>query len=280
MINFGNNLKIASILIIILLAMIYIFFNKKVVTPKYNEYLLESLKKTEYKFIAHATGGIDEKIYTNSLEAINQSIKSGFKLIEIDLYETTDKIFVGIHDWKSFKIKANLEILNKDELSYSEFKKHKLYGRYTPLDIFKINEIFKKNKDLFLVTDKTQNFKKIIDDFEFNKERILVEVFGKKNFYKSVKEGISNPIYSFNHKDLNFVLSNNIKIVAAHTGNIKENPQTYKTLIDNNIFIFAYSSNEEAFIKKNLDLSFTNIYTDFWNINEMKCTSSKNCTTY
>ena len=280
MINFGNSLKITLTLIILLLAMIYIFFNEKVVTPKYNEYLLELLKKNEFKFIAHAAGGIDEKIYTNSLEAINLSIQGGFKLIEIDLYETSDKIFVGIHDWRSFKKKANLEILNKDELSYSEFKKHKLYDKYTPLDIFKINEIFQKNEDLFLVTDKTQNFRKIINDFEFSKDRILVEVFGKKNFYKSVDEGILNPIYSFNHKDLNFVLSNNIKIVAAHTENIRENSQIYKTLIDNNIFIFAYSSNEEAFIKKNLDLNFTNIYTDFWNINEMKCTSLKNCITY
>ena len=83
MINFGNSSKIASILIIILLALLYIFFNKKVVTLKYNEYLLELLKKTEYKFIAHATGGIDEKIYTNSLEAIILSIFFPFLSISI-----------------------------------------------------------------------------------------------------------------------------------------------------------------------------------------------------
>ena len=131
-----------------------------------------------------------------------------------------------------------------------------------------------------MVTDKTQNFQKIINDFQFSKERILVEVFGKKNFYKSVKEGILNPIYSFNHKDLDFVLSNKIKIIAAHTRNIIENPNIYKTLMDNDVFIFAYTSNNETFIKKNLGINFTNIYTDFWNIKKMKCTSSKNCNTY
>jgi len=280
MTNFGNKLKIILPLIVILLIIMHFIFKQKIVEPIYSNTLLELLKKDEFKFIAHAAGGIEDKIYTNSLEAINNSIKNGFKLIEIDLYETKDKIFVGIHDWKSFKEKANLKILDKEKLNYSEIKETKLYKKYTPLDVFKINEIFQKNKDIYLVTDKTQNFQKIINDFEFSKERILVEVFGKKNFYKSVKEGILNPIYSFSHKDLDFVLSNKIKIVAAHTENIVKNPKTYKTLMDNDIFIFAYTSNNETFIKKNLGINFSNIYTDFWNIKEMKCTSNKNCNTY
>ena len=279
--NFGNNFKITSILIIIIVIILTFIFNfPKKVNPKYNLKLIELLKNKEFKFIAHAAGGIDDRTYTNSLEAINNSIKNGFKLIEIDLYETKDKIFVGVHDWKGFKKKANLEIINKDELDYSEFKNIKLYKKYTPLDIEKINTIFQKNKDLFLVTDKTQNFEKIINDFKFDKKRILVEIFGKKNFYKSVKKGILNPIYSFNHKDYDFVISNNIKIVAAHTEDIIKNPKIYKTLIKNDIFVFAYTSNNENFIKQNLDINFTNIYTDFWNISKMKCTSSKNCATY
>ncbi len=198
------------------------------------------------------------------------------KLEEISITRLADQF----HDYICNEKKANLENLDKEELDYSVIKETKLYNKYTPLDVFKINEIFQKNEDIFLVTDKTQNFQKIINDFQFSKERILVEVFGKKNFYKSVKEGILNPIYSFNHKDLDFVLSNKIKIIAAHTRNIIENPNIYKTLMDNDVFIFAYTSNNETFIKKNLGINFTNIYTDFWNIKKMKCTSSKNCNTY
>ena len=256
----------------------------KTFEANYDSDLLKKLKQKNYRFIAHAGGGIDDLKYTNSLEAVNKSIKDNFKLIELDIRETLDNVFVGVHEWKEFKkitnIKKNDENeLNNEALLLNEFKKKKIYKKYTPLDIISINDIFRKNNELILLTDKTNNFSKLNSDLNFDKKRIMVEVFGKKNYFKSISEGIINPIYSFNHKDYNFVIKHKIKIISAHSQDIINNSQIYKKLVENNVMVFMYSSNESDFINNNLDILFTHVYTDFWNINSAKCISNE-CTTY
>ena len=59
--------------------------------------------KKEFNFIAHAGGGINGLTYTNSVNAIEQSILNNFKLIELDLLITEDKMIIASHDWKSFR---------------------------------------------------------------------------------------------------------------------------------------------------------------------------------
>ena len=256
----------------------------KTFEANYDSDLLKKLKQKNYRFIAHAGGGIDDLKYTNSLEAVNKSIKDNFKLIELDIRETLDNVFVGVHEWKEFKKITNTKKkdeneLNNEALLLNEFKKKKIYKKYTPLDIISINDIFRKNNELILLTDKTNNFSKLNSDLNFDKKRVMVEVFGKKNYFKSISEGIFNPIYSFNHKDYNFVIKNKIKIISAHSQDIINNSQIYKKLVENNVMVFMYSSNESDFINNNLDILFTHVYTDFWNINSAKCISNE-CMTY
>ena len=256
----------------------------KTFEANYDSDLLKKLKQKNYRFIAHAGGGIDDLKYTNSLEAVNKSIKNNFKLIELDIRETLDNVFVGVHEWKEFKKITNIKKkdeneLNNEALLLNEFKKKKIYKKYTPLDIISINDIFRKNNELILLTDKTNNFSKLKSDLNFDKKRVMVEVFGKKNYFKSISEGIINPIYSFNHKDYNFVIKHKIKIISAHSQDIINNSQIYKKLVENNVMVFMYSSNESDFINNNLDILFTHVYTDFWNINSAKCISNE-CTTY
>ena len=256
----------------------------KTFEANYDSDLLKKLKQKNYRFIAHAGGGIDDLKYTNSLEAVNKSIKNNFKLIELDIRETLDNVFVGVHEWKEFKKITNTKKkdeneLNNEALLLNEFKKKKIYKKYTPLDIISINDIFRKNNELILLTDKTNNFSKLNSDLNFDKKRVMVEVFGKKNYFKSISEGIINPIYSFNHKDYNFVIKHKIKIISAHSQDIINNSQIYKKLVENNVMVFMYSSNESDFINNNLDILFTHVYTDFWNINSSKCISNE-CMTY
>ena len=104
MLNFGNKILI---LIFVVFFLILFYFKSDRETFQYNDQILKLFNEKQYKFIAHAGGGIDQHIYTNSLEAINLSISKGFKLIEIDLRETKDKYFVGVNTWQKYK-KDNL----------------------------------------------------------------------------------------------------------------------------------------------------------------------------
>ena len=80
------------------------------------------------------------------------------------------------------------------------------------------------------MTDKSNNFKKIISDFTFDKNRIIVEIFGRENYFLSIKEGITNPMFSATISDYDFILANNIKLIAIPSHDlikIKTNIKNY-----------------------------------------------------
>ena len=58
----------------------------------------------DYNVIAHAGGGIDGHIYTDSLEAINNSYDNGARLFDIDLRFTSDLEIVLRHDWTGINL--------------------------------------------------------------------------------------------------------------------------------------------------------------------------------
>jgi glycerophosphoryl diester phosphodiesterase len=281
MYNFGNKLfLLISIIISFLLLCIFFYINNDK-SFEYDTKLLKLFDKNEYKFIAHAGGGIDELKYTNSLEALNLSIAKGYKLIELDLRETIDGHFVGVNTWLKYK-KDNLfkeGDINNEPLYLNEFKKIKIFKKYTPLTINEINNVFSKYKDLILVIDKTNNFEKINKDFLFDKNRIIVEIFGKRNYFKSIKAGISNPMFSANSEDYDFILKNNIKMITAHSADIINNSEIYKKLTNLGIKVFAYSSNNKKFIVDNLNNTISGVYTDFWDIQNNECSYTE-CVTY
>lgn len=53
----------------------------------------------EFVKIAHAGGGYNGKTYLNNLEAITNSYKMGFSIIEVDLHYTEDSTVVLSHDF-------------------------------------------------------------------------------------------------------------------------------------------------------------------------------------
>ena len=249
-----------------------------------SENLLKFLNNQNFEsnFIAHAAGGIDSYTYTNSIEALEKSINSGFNLIEIDLMETSDGFFIGgHHDWPSFKKKlSNIEYQTDDKaMTLNEVKNSKVYNKYHPLTIDYINDIFSKNEKLFLVTDKSNNFKKIISDFTFDQNRIIVEIFGRDNYFLSITEGIINPMFSATISDYNFILENNIKLIAIHSNDLIKNKKKYKKLIKKNVFIFVYTSNNKKFIEEHININVSGFYTDFWDFNKNICTNDT-CLTY
>ena len=54
------------------------------------------------KFIAHAAGEIDGFRYTNSLEAVQSAIDSGYRFIEMDMRQTLDGHYFGAHSIDDF----------------------------------------------------------------------------------------------------------------------------------------------------------------------------------
>ena len=279
-------------LIIFILYIIFINVNNG---QKISTNFHKNLKNYNFStsFIAHAAGGIDGKTYTNSLEAINNSIDNGFKLIELDLLVTDDGKIVAQHDFRL------LEAICKKDFFYDKEKKNrkiilfseivncnKIFDdKYTLLKENQIIEIFESNKNLILITDKIDNYKLINKKFKFQ-DRLIVEVFNIQDYLRAKINGIKNPMFLFTDGRRNYLYTIffNIKLISISTANTAKYDNFLKYLFRNKVSIFSFSSNSLEFNQKYIGKTITGVYTDFWDIKSFSCTeinkNPKACTSY
>lgn len=271
-------LRIALLLTMLAIGVIGVYFGYHVRAEDFGgiSYFDELQKKEKWQtnpfnFIAHAGGGIEGILYTNSLEAVMLSIQKGYRLIEIDLCETSDGHLVGVHDWKHFKKICQYPQDKQDDtpLSLEEFSRCKIHNKFTPIDAKKIEEIFTAHSHLFLVTDKIQNFDLIRSSFSFQ-DRIIVEIFGKKKYHEAVSKGIVHPMLSAHNprRDVYFIERYNVKFVAYDLKSMQQNKETLTYLYKKGVTIFVYTANDEKILAEALGNYASAFYTDSWDLSK------------
>lgn len=155
------------------------YFEEKMRTKQ--EYDLSTYKKFEEKegfwkndVIAHGCGGIDGKIYSNSEEALLLAYKNGTRMFDIDLRFTADNVLVLRHSWSDELEESNLgkiKIIGKDKYqqdiveaesipAYAEFRKQKIYHKYTPLSFDDILEFLQEHPDAYVICDTKEDISK------------------------------------------------------------------------------------------------------------------------
>ena len=258
-------------------------------------------------FIAHAGGALIDKktgevfTYTNSKEALLQSIKEGFRFIEIDLSLDAQGEIFAAHDYKHFyKITNALpKNFNENIFSHSAFappskdyiKNAKIYGRFTPLQAHDINAIFSANPSrVYLVTDKLQDFDALSNQLDFGetsiKDRILIEVFSIKDYFKARKMGFKYPMFCAWDliENIKMAMRHKIPMITTHTDILRDEQgaKLAEEYIKNGGCIFTFSSNETNFINEHLGKRVSAFYTDFYDIaqGECKLRNKDKCTTY
>jgi phosphoglycerol transferase len=150
--------------------------------------------------IAHAGGGIDNRTYTNSFEALNYNLEKGFRYFEIDFSFTSDSQLVCLHDWKesfegSFGLEANgsvtLEEFEKLVVSKSEF--HKCTAN-------SLADWMRENPGATLVTDiKDRNVEALslmLHIFPDAISRVIPQVYDPNNLEAIKKLGFENIIWT------------------------------------------------------------------------------------
>lgn len=221
-------------------------------------------------YIAHG-GGIGEFTYTNSLEAVQDSLKKGFRFIELDLSETSDGHILGAHDWKHFNSLTNGNNASGLPLSLDEAKNLKINGKYTVLTGDAIRELMNSNQ-FILVTDKIRNYKLLLEEIPFP-ERIIVEVFSPYEYYKALEAGIKYPAYCiWDKKCLETAIDYKFPIVTMDAGNFFENEDdmaAVRKLHDAGVTILlfynAFSRRDAPeFVKRHVGKTVSKVYTDTW----------------
>lgn len=219
-------------------------------------------------YIAHAAGAIDGYRYTNCREALLQTINNGYKYIELDLGLTKDSVLVCLHDWKLFNSMTSYDNLNEQSVTASEFKKRKIYNKFTPLTIKDVIAI--QNKYQFvIVTDRISKVEILNKYFTQNKNNIMVEAFTATD-YIMLKEAGYIPMLSLqtiNYPKIikYFLLTPLIKRQKIDWICIKANSNMKSIRLIKRLFnckIAMYTSNSPSFFKEHLGKEIDLVYTD------------------
>ena len=104
--------------------------------------------------IAHALGNAGEYTYTNTLDALEESISEGFRTLEVDLSLTSDGEVVCRHTWYSDDFDVSYDGTVPD---LATFEKEKYFGKLTPLTGRKLLEVWSGHPELYFVTDVKQD---------------------------------------------------------------------------------------------------------------------------
>ncbi len=143
--------------------------------------------------IAHAGGAVDDNVYTNSLEAIEASIKDGHKFIEIDMIKTSDDFYIAGHDWELVNRMTGREDLKDKPQSLTEYRQAKILGKYSTLDEYQIAELMKKYPNWIMLIDKARDIKHIAKSFPYP-DRVILQVYGLHGYFNALKQGIKYPV--------------------------------------------------------------------------------------
>lgn len=101
---------------------------------------------TSRPLIYHAGGDIQGYRYTNSLEAIEQTLAREQYFLEIDLQYTSDGHLVCAHTWSDV-------FPEEYQPTLEEFRQAKIQGRFTPVTAEDLLRIMTENPQMYLVVD-------------------------------------------------------------------------------------------------------------------------------
>jgi glycerophosphoryl diester phosphodiesterase len=90
--------------------------------------------------------------YTNSKEAVELNYVKGHRVFEIDFNLTSDNCLAAVHDWEHGASITGSRF-SDDIPTLEEWKRKKIFGKYTTMDINDVVELMNVYKDIFIVTD-------------------------------------------------------------------------------------------------------------------------------
>lgn len=159
-----------------------------------------------YKYgpVIHACGRYHGYAYTNSKEALKNTLKAKRNLrkvpIEVDFMLTSDGFPVCVHDWESYN--RNNGIRSGKRMSLKKFKKSHTKGGFTPMTAWNALGILGKYKNAYLVIDtKEENidiYRKLVvackeTGYRDLLNRFIIQLYHFED-YKKIKK-----IYPFKH---------------------------------------------------------------------------------
>ncbi len=228
----------------------------------------KSNRPSPVKYIAHAGGRINGMDYTNSKEAIENSYKKGYKLIELDMEWSADDNLVLVHDWEYVASYTN----STEQRVYSdkEFKDFKIADGITTMNIDDLADWLKDKQDVYIVTDvkndNIQALKLISERYPKLKNRFIPQIYEFEEYAPVKKMGYKDIIITFYSTDytdeeiIKFVKKHDLFSVTLPYDRATTNLPTL--LMKENVFTYMHTVNTEEEMKEIEDYNIKGFYID------------------
>jgi len=222
------------------------------------------------RFIAHAGGIGNHRTYTNSLEALDNSVARGHTAIEIDLSWTSDNHLVLVHDWdREFE---RLFDRSPDRLTLAEFLLTPSAHGLSHLSLEDLEGWLLDNPDVLIVTDiKEHNFEGlhvIAEVYPEHRHRIVPQIYRPESYLEVRELGYDHVVFSLYRNDLpdrqvvDFVLNNPLFGVTMPVRRAMEGTLPAK-LAANGVRVFVHTVNDYPTMEMLQTLGVYGVYTDW-----------------
>lgn len=156
-------------------------------------------ERTYEKVIAHGGGAYRGYDTTNSVEALNQAIANGYKIIELDMELSVDHKVIMLHDWDR-TAEHYYGAVFPNKLSQSSFLKLSVHGQFEVLTFDKLAAILKKNPDIRIVTDTKGDNGELLtvirDDYPDLVDRIIPQIYDYDEYQTAADLGYQDVIFT------------------------------------------------------------------------------------
>ena len=219
-------------------------------------------------WIAHG-GGVGEYVYTNSREAVLDSLARGFRFIELDLMVTADGFLVGAHDWPGFRRMVGASE-GKEPLTRAEILALKDKWKCTPLFAEDICHLMERNPSMVLVTDKIQDFERLTGEIP-HADRMVVEAFSPHDYLQALRAGFRHVALTVSVLyDLQQAEKYNVSGIVLYAPLMEKSPEALelvKRLHAKGCCVTVHGSivsDKPEFVRTHLGRNISRIYTDTW----------------
>jgi len=150
----------------------------------------EKFQPSQLKRIAHAGGGLDNKVYTNSIAALDHNYALGFRLFELDFIWTSDSQLVCGHDWQD-SVDKNHGFRYEVAPTLAQFDRDFANSKYAPCTLGALTDWLVRHPEVEVVTDiKDQNLKGLVllrQSLGSNASQIIPQIYAPSE-YSVVRE--------------------------------------------------------------------------------------------
>lgn len=226
--------------------------------------------------IAHAGGGINQKAYANSLEALNHNYQLGHRFFEIDFSWTADQQLVALHDWGQ----THMRFFGSDTQeprSLSEFMNQKMQFNQTQLDLKKLDDWLINHPDAYVITDikgdNIKGLKKMITSMNSAPAQVIPQMYHPENNAIIKAMGFKHIIFTLYATNLpyyqiiDFTRNNPLFAVTIHPDK-RDFSAIIKGLKETNTYIYVHTYNTIEDLHKYQQMGADGLYTDFLYVDE------------